>query len=475
MDVMAFIFESTQKALKIDAAHRAVDDAKAAVEAARAAVEAAKAGVETAKLGVVAAKEELDSWSEQAEGFGLTKAKFKDAVERMKSLMGDVGAVAAPQGEATVPAAPVEQGEPKVRTPRKKKATEDEASTAPEAAHGEVQAFAAFPSEGEGEAALSVAEVAQDEAAASVGSVLASNGFLSDEARVAAILAVSDASDEADQAVAAEPEAVVEEKPASAIDEEPAAPVEDVAEEPTEEVEEEAVAEESASEEDAEEEPVEDEDEIDNELPAAELEELVTEIATDADVVKVLHSAIKLARWHADTVTKTVLRTSPSPLTAAVIAAAEDHAYLPANVAPHLAAVNAKSEKIEELLSWFAKALELASENKAGSIVQFTFAEPKPAAVKPVTASAPPFVKPKAAEPAAEAVAPVAATAPEPSLGEGMSSETGYAETIDDLELFAETPAQAAEEAKEEPAPAPAAAPVAAAPVKVTKPAWLTK
>jgi hypothetical protein len=125
MNVKAFIDEATEAALKIDQANRQVESAKEGVEAARAALEASRAAVDTAKQGVTAAKEEFDSFAERAEQYGLTRSKFKDVVERMKSVLADIGAI---ELAATEPTEPVEQ-KPKAARKRKGEVTTETAQT----------------------------------------------------------------------------------------------------------------------------------------------------------------------------------------------------------------------------------------------------------------------------------------------------------------------------------------------------------
>lgn len=428
MNVVAFITEATEKSLKIDEAIRGVDTAKEAVEAARAAVEAAKANVEAAKQAVTAAKEDLDGYSDRAEEFGLTKAKFKDAVERMKSLLADIGAVEGTSSDTS------EQAEPKQKTPRKRK-TQEVVETAQEPAVTAADPDVIMIGE-----IKDVATAISVEKAAEIGHV--------------EIDAVAPSTEEEP---AVEVEAEQEVVPATEEVVEPVAPA-------TETIEVETVSQPEL----VTETPVDGTtyDELDNSFAEQELTDFVDELgSSDIEVNNVLTSAIKVVSWHATNVLRKELRTSPSPLTLAGVLAAEGIDYMPQDIATaYSTATTHGGEKLAAAISWFNKGIDLLAEAK--DVEDFTFKQ-KPVPVQKTvekTEIATPVVTEVEEAPEAEAE---------------IGGFDGEAETIEDMEIFAapsddtdeaEVPTSVAEtpvvETVEEPKPA------APAP---KRPAWLNK
>ena len=427
MDVKAFIFEATDKAIKIDEAERGVDAAKEAVEAARAALEATKAGVDAAKQVVVAAKEELAGYAERAEEFGLTRSKFKDAVERMKTLLADIGAVETVSSDAADPA----EAKPKIT--RKRKSAEASSVTLADAMEGAVK----------DEELVVIGEIT-DPASAALAEKAAEVGHV-------------------EWADVASPAVEVEPVIAETSDPEVVAAVEEVLEQGHVVTTTQPQAEE--------------EDELDNSFAEQELTDYVAELgSTDKDVVAALEGAIKVVSWHATNVDRSELRTMPSPLTLSAVLAAEDVDYLPAEIKAAYAAATAHGgEKLGAAIAWFNKGIELLADGK--SVTDFRFAEP----AKAPRAAKPAFV----AEPVSENTQDedTELTEEEADIASAMyevigdvPADVGYTETIEDMEIFSpaeETEEPAAASVVEETAPVPVAEepkPAAAAP---KRPAWL--
>ncbi|MDW9478913.1 hypothetical protein GOB57_09470 [Sinorhizobium meliloti] len=478
MDVKAFIFEATDKSLKVDAAIREVDTAKEAVEAARAAVEAAKAGVEAAKQGVVEAKAELDTYAERAEEFGLTRSKFKDAVERMKTLLADIGAVDAGTAETT------DSVEPKQRVPRKRKGQDAGEQTTDQAAQTAATA-----------SAEATANTAPDEIAI---------GELADPDSITAAATAADAG-HVELFVAADPQVeptgptapVIEAAAVTAAASDEAAPrtpaapteIEEIANillRPSEEVvtadftetpfaAEVERAVETAIPAAAPQEEIE--DDLDNSVAEQELLDFVDEVGTtDDDVKAVLSAAVKVVSWHTTNIAKTVLRTQPSPLTLAGVLVVEDAAYAPRDVQDaYTVALSFGGEKLAAAISWFNKSLDLLADAKP--VQDFRFSEPAkaPRAKKEETAP----VEGPVTAPEKTATAVVAASEDAPTandtLDEVIDVTDEIAETIEDMQLFSEP--EEAEDAAEtvvpEPQVQPEVKPAPVAPPKVSKPSWL--
>nr|WP_250807807.1 hypothetical protein [Neorhizobium tomejilense] len=467
MDVKAFIFEATDKALKIDEALKGVELAKEAVEAARAAVEAAKAGVDAAKLAVTAAKEDLDIYAERAEEFGLTKSKFKDAVERMKTLLADIGAVETVSGETEAAT------ETKPRAVRKRKAQETAESGAQQqvpAEQSETEAQSAA------EATSSVESPSADQSAENTHAepdVIIVRELVDATSRASALKAAEVGhiafTAETKVSEAGQDESVEE---AQIEAEAPAAPVVEIAA-PVVEVEASEV--EAAAVEAAE------EHEIDNSFAEQELLDFVEELgSTDKAVPVALSAAIRVFFWYSTNVARQELRTSPSPLTLAGVLAAEGIDYLPAEIRnDYAAALVHGSEKLAAAISWYNKGIELLADAKA--VPDFRFANdtsPAPAA-KPVN-------EPAVAETAKETVeAPKEAAPAEEAtdfksldvvIGE-IPADAPEIDKIEDMDVFAADTAPVTEQVAE------AVKPETAAPeaeekklppfIKPSKPAWL--
>jgi hypothetical protein len=391
MDVRAFISEATDSLLKVELAHKTVEAAKLKIEEAKADLEIAKAGVATAKEG-------FEGYVDQAEGYGLTKSRFKDAVERMKGLLVDIGALAA----VTAPAAAApsaEQGEPKVKAPRKKKGT---------AAEGEGDT--ASGQEGEASIEAEGAGTAVIEADASEPA----KAFFVIEGRSApaAVAAVETADEVVIDSAASQDAAVIETAgeaagPSSA---EVAAEAEEI-------------------------------EEIDNSVALAELSDLVDEIVKDADVKTALRSAIAVTEFHATNIERKYISASPSPLAIYIIGEVAK-ARTNAEIAAHIEALGkVPDDKLHQAISWFNKAVELLADGKESQIEAFSFAPKavpaKPAKVDPAPAATPVVT----AEAVVESAAPAAVE--EVLVTEGVEGTIGYetpavdySETIEAIELF---------------------------------------
>jgi hypothetical protein len=524
MSVKAFIDEATEAALGIDAANRQVDLAKEGVEAARAALEASRVAVDTAKQGVTAAKEVFESFVERAEQYGLTRSKLKDVVERMKSLLADIGAI-----EVVAAAEPTEAAEQKPKTPRKRKG-EASVETAPVEQTAEqgaqvdsepVVASAADAQAGETtevedgtgttftEAlAASVANeeiiiaeltdpvsIAAAEKAASVGHVEWNDVTVAAESEVEAAPVEAPEPNRAEAVQAA-----VEDQIASVValfdvdvqlrterevvvgestDPEVIAAVAEI-EEIEADVEDAGIeVEETASEVEQDE---SEEDELDNSMAEQELLDFVDDVGTsDDDVKKVLSAAVKVVSWHTTNVAKAVLRTHSSPLTLAGVLVVEDSAYAPKDIKEaYTVALSFGGEKLAAAISWFNKALDLMADAKPVEDFRFTEAA-KPARARKQEPSE--VAAPKADEPVVETPAAgiVAESAPETSeaLDEVIDATVEAAdvsETIEDMQLFTAPEGDEPSEAvAPEPEPAPVAEKAPPAPPKVTRPSWLTK
>ncbi len=518
MNVKAFIDEATEAALRIDQANRQVEIAKEGVEAARAALEASRAAVDTAKQGVTAAKEEFDTFAERAEQYGLTRSKFKDVVERMKSVLADIGAI---EVAAAEPTEPVEQ---KPKTPRKRKG-EAAIETAPTEQSGE-QA----PNTGADQSAsVAVTEVAVEPATVletasehsslqadeeSLGalatriannpSVMAALAALEAEETAGDGILIAELTDPVSIAAVAEFDLPAEddlpvteaETVAVAADEQTAAvatpDISDIANifrrEPEAvvvgESKDEAVIAEVAKAVEAHtttttaEAPEEAEEELDNSVAEQELIDFVDEIGTsDNDVKAVLTAAVKVVSWHTTNVAKTVLRTQPSPLTLPGVLVVEDAEYAPKDIKEaYTVALSFGGEKLAAAISWFNKSLDLLADAKP--VEDFRFSEPVkvPRAKKEEPA---PVVAPAAAPQAPETVvAEVTETPAADELDEVIDvtdATSEVTETIEDMQLFSEAdeaPEAEAEASAEVAVSEPEVKPVPVAP-KVSKPSWL--
>ncbi|MCV9963595.1 hypothetical protein OIU34_16980 [Pararhizobium sp. BT-229] len=503
MDVKAFIFEATDKSLKIDAAIREVDAAKEAVEAARAAVEAAKAGVEAAKQGVVAAKEELDTYAERAEEFGLTRSKFKDAVERMKTLLTDIGAVESGSAETSEAAV----SEPKQKAPRKRKgpeAAEQTTEQATQQAEGEslqetasriannpavIETLSPFETEVADLAAndeILVAELTDPVSIAAAAAAAARHAewpAVNRDQTVATVVEPSTPAASADEAVVAD--APVEAPAAATVEIEEIANIfrrepetvvvgetkgETVIAEVAKVVEAHTTTSTAAATEEV-------EDELDNSIAEQELLDFVDEVGTsDDDVKAVLSAAIKVVSWHTTNVAKAALRTQPSPLTLAGVLVVEDAGYTPKDIQDaYKVALSFGGEKLTAAISWFNKSLDLLADAKP--VEDFRFSEPvKATRAKKEEPAVEPAPAPEEAAPAVTVVETQDSVSND-ALDEVIdATEAGsdVAETIEDMQLFSAPEAE--DEAPEAPAPEvakPEEKPAASLPPKISKPSWL--
>jgi hypothetical protein len=503
MNVKAFIDEATEAALGIDAANRQVDLAKEGVEAARAALEASRVAVDAAKQGVTAAKEVFESYAERAEQYGLTRSKFKDVVERLKSVLADIGAV------EVAAAAEHEAVEQKPKAPRKRKG-EAAAETAPteqssEQAPAQVDVEPAVASAADAQAgATAEVEVSTSTAftealAASVANEDIIIAELADpvepeeeaapvetpeptrdeaiqtavEEQIASVVAIFDV--DAHNILRTEREVVV----AVSTDPEVIAAVAEIAEIETYVEDAGIEVEETAPEIDQDEE----EDELDNSMAEQELLDLVDDIGTsDDDVKKVLSAAIKVVSWYTTSVAKAVLRTHSSPLTLAGVLVVEDSAYAPKDIKDaYNVALAFGGEKLAAAISWFNKSLDLTAEAKPVEDFRFTEAA-KPARVRKQepadVASSPKPDETVVEAPAAEVVAETATETSE-ALDEVIdaTAETSeVSETIEDMQLFtASEEDEAPETTAAQPEPAPVVEKPVPTPPKVTRPPWLNK
>jgi hypothetical protein len=532
MSVKAFIDEATEAALGIDAANRQVDLAKEGVEAARAELEARRSAVDTAKHGVTAAKEVFETFAERAEQYGLTRSKFKDVIERMKSVLADIGAIEVAAAE------PTEAVEQKPKAPRKRRG-----EAAAESAPSE-QASEPLPPQVDGEQATveasepNVIEEPTDVstiegfAAAMGGKVVSVDPARKPFAISPDDIIVAELTDPvsiaaAEQAAAAghlewgtatavraapvetpaqtRAEAVqtaVEEQIASVValfdidthnllrtdrevivgestDPEVIAAVAEIAEIETDVEDAGIEAEEGVSEVDQDEE----EDELDNSMAEQELLDFVDEIGTsDDDVKTVLAAAVKVVSWHTTNVAKAVLRTHSSPLTLAGVLAVEDSAYAPKDIKDaYNVALSFGGEKLAAAISWFNKSLDLLADAKP--VEDFRFAEAaKPARVRkqePADAASAPKTQETVVEAPAAEIAAQAAPETSEALDEVIDATVEAAEvseTIEDMQLFtAPEEDEASEAAAAEPEPAPVVDKPVSAPPKVSRPSWLSK
>lgn len=513
MNVKAFIDEATDAALRIDQANRQVESAKEGVEAARAALEASRAAVDTAKQGVTAAKEEFDTFAERAEQYGLTRSKFKDVVERMKSVLADIGAI---EVAAAEPTEPVEQ---KPKAPRKRKG-EAASETAPTEQSGEQAPNTdADQSETASAAAIEPAmivdttpeETVEGESLREIAGRILNNPTVMDA--LAALdaeetdgdsIVIAELTDPVSISTAAAAAAAVDAEWPSTVNpteaeveavvseeqvQEPAAATPDIADianifrhEPETAVigesKDEAVIAEVAkavaaptttSTAAA---PEEGEEELDNSMAEQELLDFVDEVGTtDDDVKKVLSAAIKVVSWNTTYVAKTALRTQPSPLTLPGVLVVEDAEYAPKDIKEaYTVALSFGGEKLAAAISWFNKSLDLLADAKP--VEDFRFSEPvkTPRAKKEEPA---PAAAPEAPETVASEVIETPAADELDEVIDATDVTSEVSETIEDMQLFSE-----AEEASEPEVAAVAAAPepeVKPAPVapKVSKPSWL--
>ena len=116
MDVASFILEAAPKALKIDIAAKDVENAEAALVQARERVKSSKENLSQAKS-------DFSECANRAEEFNLTKPKFKDAVDRMKTILTDVGAL---NPAEALSGSDNNDQKPKTRRTRKKKDVQSE-------------------------------------------------------------------------------------------------------------------------------------------------------------------------------------------------------------------------------------------------------------------------------------------------------------------------------------------------------------
>lgn len=466
MNVKAFIDEATEAALRIDQANRQVEIAKEGVEAARAALEASRAAVDTAKQGVTAAKEEFDTFAERAEQYGLTRSKFKDVVERMKSVLADIGAI---EVAAAEPTEPVEQ---KPKAPRKRKGQDANEQTAEQAPQ---QTTEQAPQQTEGESLHGLATLEAEETADAANAESPStDGDVEDAAATVDLPAVEvlPAADEQADAADATPDIadianILRGEPETVVVGETKHEV--VVAEAAKAVEAHTTT--TVAQEEAEE-------EFDNSVAEQELLDFVDEIGTsDNDVKAVLIAAVKVVSWHTSNVAKTVLRTQPSPLTLPGVLVVEDAEYAPTDIKEaYTVALSFGGEKLAAAISWFNKSLDLLADAKP--IEDFRFSEPvkAPRAKKEEPT---PVAAPAAAPEARETV--VVETPAADELDEVIDvtdASSEVTETIEDMQLFSEAEeAQAEAEAASavaapEPQVKPEEKPAPVAP-KVSKPSWL--
>jgi hypothetical protein len=493
MNVKTFIDEATDAALKIDQANRQVDIAKEGVESARAALEASRAAVDTAKQGVTAAKEEFDSFAERAEQYGLTRSKFKDIVERMKSVLADIGAI-----EGYSDLTETTSAEPKQKVARKRKVddTVEKASTKQVQTEGSTVAVG---TNAEITVENSTSDVSPDETQASEGTNIDTTSTSPLTLRDEDVHSMADriannpevmealAALETDNAEAsstdgeAEVEAVADGAVpdiadiANILRREPETVVlgetkdENVIAEVAKVVEAHTTTSTSIETED-------NDDELDNNVAEQELLDFVDEVGTsDNDVKSVLTAAIKVVAWHTTNVAKAPLRTQPSPLTLAGVHAVEDAGYAPKDIQEqYKIALTFGGEKLAAAISWFNKALDLLADAKP--VEDFRFAEPvKSARAKKEDLAE--VVTPQAQETLVEMHADDNVSAANDALDEVIdATDAGLVapEKIEDIQLFAEPDTKA--EVSVEPAPEvskPEEKPVTTFTPRVSKPSWL--
>lgn len=86
MDVKTYIFSAAEKLVDFERAQEAANAAKAALEL-------AKQQHEDAKTRAASAKDEYTDLVARCDEFGLSKSKFKDAIEKMKGILVELGAM----------------------------------------------------------------------------------------------------------------------------------------------------------------------------------------------------------------------------------------------------------------------------------------------------------------------------------------------------------------------------------------------
>ena len=424
MDVKSFIYEATDKALLVDEALKGVETAKEAVEAAKAAVETARAGVETAKAAVSAARDELETYAEQAETYGLTKAKFKETVDRMKTLLAEIGA-------AELSADAVET-QPKPKAQRKRKNQEADAGADSKPSGGDA-----------------VADNPAEEAAAPAQPVETSEPV---ESPTAAEFPEGDETADADlydnhirvvDAVEVPIELAVNvtgPTPAAPADEAPAADA-------------------SATE------------ELDNSFAERELLDYVDELGpSDEDVATVLRAAVKVVSWYASNVAKAPLTTHPSPLTLAAVLSAEAAGYLPKEVQEaYDTALTFGGESLAAAISWFNRSLDLMAEGKDTEDFRFAPHPEEEATLQPEAGGEEGTLPDEPAEAVPEV--------PAIDAGDATPDEETEEGTIGGMQLFSsdDEPVEPEAGPAASPAPEPAVAPEkpVSRPPTVSKPAWL--
>jgi hypothetical protein len=475
MNVKAFIDEASEAALKIDAANRQVEVAKDAVEAARAALEASKGGVDAAKHGVAAAKEVFETYAERADQYGLTRSKFKDVVERMKSVLADIGAIEPLTAEA---AEPIDQKKPRVaRKPRGDQfvaimdaavradpdilvaeltdpASRALAESAALAGHQEFSTEPTIQIDTPSDTPAEVIGTADNENQPANG--LVEVATLEDLVEYSLQNNLRRHRDEGTIMASSDPEVIAEVE--KVIDIVSTAKVPEL----------EAISSDE-----------EIEDELDNSIAEQELLDLVDEVGTtDDDVKKVLAAAIKVVAWHTAAVANAVLRTHSSPLTLAGVLVVEDAGYAPKDIQDAYAvALSFGGEKLAAAISWFNSALDLLADAKPIDDFRFTPAEEPNRARK--------------VEPTAEKQTEVAPTVEIEitELSEPASTETTEAldevidataetddgsETIEDMQLFAAPEeAEVNEDVVVTPEPVQLVERAVPVPPRVSKPSWL--
>jgi hypothetical protein len=453
MTIMEILMQACNASIKADAAEENWNRARLALdEAERVAAQAADALAE-AEQRVAESRNAIEEPLRLGIEQGLDKDRFYDALQRMKSVMYDLGAVDAAGANQAPTASAAERAEPKARAPRKRKgqSAEQEAAagqaTAPETVVEDSLPAALSDRDGHAPASTDV-----DATASSVDT---------DNARRPA---GADFADAVRAFMKSEPDVVIVEE--AAVAEFPVSAdlsvgadivvAEDV-----------AIVEATADEGDAADAPAD--EKVDNSIAVGEIRELIDDFVEDSEVRSALHSSLSIIEWHAGEVKNSVIRPAPSPLRIEAIVEAVEERYVPANVTAHFAVASARGvEKLADILTWFAEVIELVSDARPDLVKQIKFAGP----ASDVTA--------RSAEEVVTQPDPASVSAELPSDAAGDEPE--YAEAIDGMELFTQSEEEAAEDEAERiveplvatPVPAPSPAPaVVAAPVPVKRPSWL--
>lgn len=202
--------------------------------------------------------------------------------------------------------------------------------------------------------------------------------------------------------------------------------------------------------------------EINNEEVLRDLRDILADHAGDSAVVEVLGAALSILDWHSVTVARQPIPGPvPLPLTMDVIESVKN-APQPIDVAATLDRALAHGEaKLAQSVEWFGRVIEKL-DRAEGDIPGFRILEPAEEAGADSPGSSDESLEAAGSDDLDEDVAPADAAA------DGGDIRT--VDSIDEIEVFGGE----SDHEGEDPETAVPAAPPAPAPVKVTKPSWLT-